>query len=158
MLFGIITGKFENISQAQTAIKTGGLMDTLSEGLNLAINQANKNGILDDTQTMLLRKGKNAILSTIESNIEDNFFSQQKSLEFLGKYENNWKYYYKNKDFTGMEREYNKIKSTLKTLLPIEETINQAKQIENLHLLIKNNGQNFNISGEELALAKKLVM
>ena len=56
-----------------------------------------------------------------------------------------------------MEREYAKIKTTLKEILPIEETINQAKQIENLHLLIKNNGQNFNISGEELALANKLL-
>ena len=56
-----------------------------------------------------------------------------------------------------MEKEYNKIKKEFKNLAPIEKTINEAKIIENLHNLIKNNGQDFNLSKEQLELAEKLV-
>ena len=52
-----------------------------------------------------------------------------------------------------MEREYQKIKDKIKEVIPIEKTIKQAREIENLHLLIKNNGQDFNLTPEQLALA-----
>ena len=52
-----------------------------------------------------------------------------------------------------MEREYQKIKDRLKEVLPIEQTLKQAREIENLHLLIRNNGQNFNLTQEQLELA-----
>ena len=44
----------------------------------------------------------------------------------------------------------------LKELVPLENTLKNARQIENIHQLIKNNGQNFNISEEEIELVKKL--
>lgn len=56
-----------------------------------------------------------------------------------------------------MEREYNKIKEKLKEIMPLEKTINNARAIENLHILIKNNGQDFNLTSEQLELAKMLV-
>ena len=76
--------------------------------------------------------------------------------EKLSKYNDNWKQYYKEQNFTAMEKEYKKIKQTLKEILPTENTIKQAREIENIHLLIKNNGQNFNLSKEQLQLAQKL--
>ena len=48
------------------------------------------------------------------------------------------------------------IKKELKNLIPIEKTINNAKEVETLHELIKNNGQDFNLTQEEIELAKKL--
>lgn len=154
---GIITGRFENISQARNAIKTGGIIDTVSDLLNSAVDTSVKNNIIPNSIGTIIKKGKNVILETIEANIENNFNSQLKSLEYLSKYENNWREYYKDKDFVGMEREYNKIKTTLKSVLPIEQTIKEARQIENIHLLIKNRGQDFNLTKEELELSKKLV-
>lgn len=154
---GILTGKFENISQARNAIKTGGIIDTVSGLLNSAVDTSVKNNIIPNSIGTIIKKGKNVILETIEANIENNFNSQLKSLEYLSKYENNWKEYYKDKDFGGMEREYNKIKTTLKNILPIEQTIKEARQIENIHLLIKNRGQDFNLTKEEIELSKKLV-
>ena len=71
-------------------------------------------------------------------------------------YINNWKDYFKDKDFSGMEKEYRKIKTELKELVPIENTINNARNIELLHNLIKNNGQDFNLKQEEIELANKL--
>ncbi len=154
---GIITGKFENISQARNAIKTGGIIDSVSELLNLAVNKSVKNNLIPNSIGSIIKKGKNVILETIETNIENNFNNQLKSLEYLSKYENNWREYYKNQDFVGMEREYGKIKTILKNILPIEQTIKEARQIENIHLLIKNRGQDFNLTKEELELSKKLV-
>ncbi len=154
---GIVTGKFENISQARNAIKTGGIIDTVSELLNSAISNSVKKNIIPNSIGTIIKKGKNVILDTIEANIENNFNSQLKSLEYLSKYKNNWKVYYKCQDFVGMEREYNKIKTTLKNILPIEQTIKEARQIENIHLLIKNRGQDFNLTKEEIELSKELV-
>ena len=64
---------------------------------------------------------------------------------------------FNNKDFKGMEQEYSKIEKVLNNLAPIEKIITQARTIENLHNLIKNNGQDFNLNQEQLALAEKLI-
>ena len=72
------------------------------------------------------------------------------------KYENNWKGYFNNHDFEGMQKEYNKMQEKLKILLPMETTLKQARTIENLHTLIKNNGQDFNLTDEQKQLAEML--
>ena len=76
--------------------------------------------------------------------------------EKLAKYEDNWKNYFENQDFEGMQREYDKIQEKLKELLPLENTLKEARVIENLHNLIKNNGQNFILTEEQLELSKML--
>ena len=55
-----------------------------------------------------------------------------------------------------MQKEYEKIREKLKILIPMENTLKQARTIENLHTLIKNNGQDFNLSKEELELVNLL--
>ena len=150
---GIFTGKFENISQAQNAIKNGGIIDGVSNVIDSALTTSTKKGWIPRNVASLIRQGKNAILDNISTNIETEFVNQLDNVEKLGKYENNWRNYYNSKDFDGMEREYQKIKDKLKELLPLEETIKQARKIENIHLLIKNNGHDFNLSEEQLELA-----
>jgi len=81
---------------------------------------------------------------------------QIKKIEKLNTYIESWNEFYNNKDFSGMEREYNKIQNKLKEILPLQETINKANTLSNLHQLIKNNGQNFDLSNEELELVKIL--
>lgn len=72
-----------------------------------------------------------------------------------GKYINNWNNYLEQKDLAGMNREYGKIKKKIETLLPIESTLKEARNIENVQTLIKNKGNSLeNISEEELKLAK----
>ena len=68
----------------------------------------------------------------------------------------NWQDYFNAKDFSGMEKEYVEIENELTELVPIENTINNARKIETIHNLIKNNGQNFNLTNEELELVEKL--
>lgn len=154
---GIFTGKFENISQAQSAIKTGGIIDGVSDVIDNVLNRTTKKGLINQNTAILIKKGKNVILDNVSKNIEDTFTKQIDSVEKLGKYENNWKEYYQSKDFEGMEREYQKIKDKLKELLPLEKTLKEAKIIENLHNVIKNNGKNFSLSKEQVELAKMLI-
>ena len=55
-----------------------------------------------------------------------------------------------------MEKEYKKINDKMQDLVPIENTIKKVRTIQNLHNLIKNNGQNFNLSEEEIELSNVL--
>lgn len=153
---GIVTGNFENISQAQTAIKNGGLIDNVSDLLDGVINKVQKEGLINSTVAKTIKQGKNSILNNVEKNIENTFNNQIKSLDYTQKYINNWKNYFDNKNFEGMEKEYKKIEKEINNLIPIEKTINEVRTIENLHNLIKNNGQDFNLSMEQLELAEKL--
>ena len=154
---GIFTGKFENVSQAQNAIKNGGIIDGISDVLDSTLNYTVKKGLIPSNIGTLIRQGKNVILDNVSNNIETEFANQLDNIGKLGKYENNWKNYYQNQDFDGMEREYEKIKDRLKQTLPLEETLKQARQIENLHLIIKNNGHNFNLTEEQKKLAEILI-
>ena len=78
------------------------------------------------------------------------------NIEKLNKYSENWKQYFNNNDFDGMQREYEKIREKMKEIAPIEKTLNTVNVIENLHKLIKNNGKNFNLTQEEIELVALL--
>ena len=153
---GLFTGKFDSVSQASNAIKTGGLIDSISSLIDNSVKFNVDNSVLTEDTGRLIKSGKNVILNTIERNIENNFTAQLKGVEKLGKYSDNWQKYYEERDLEGMQREYDKIKDTLKTVMPMENTLKEARKIENLHLLIKNKGKDFNLTEEELKLAEKL--
>lgn len=153
---GIFTGNFENVSQAQNAIKNGGIIDGISGVIDFALEKATNSGLIPYNISSLIGKGKDVILDNVANNIEDEFAKQVDNIEKLGKYENNWREYYKNQDLEGMEREYQKIKERLKELLPLEKTLNEARQIENIHKLIKNSGS-FELTKEQMELANILV-
>ena len=91
-------------------------------------------------------------------NIESTLNNQINSAKNMEKYIDNWKEFYNNKDFDGMQKEYSKMQKELKELVPIENTLKHARYIENIHNLIKNNGKNFELSKEALELAKKLAI
>lgn len=153
---GIVSGNFENIAQMQEAIKNGGIIDNVSSLLDSVINKVQSNGLINSTVARTIKQGKNSILNNVEKNIENTFNNQIKALNYTEKYIENWKNYFENKDFNGMEKEYKKIKTEMNYLAPIEKMINEARTIENLHMLIKNNGQDFNLTKEQIELAEKL--
>lgn len=153
---GIVTGNFENVSQMQSAVEAGGLIDGISNLLDVVIDKVRDKGLINSTIATALGQGKDIILNNVENNIENTFKDQYKSIEFANKYIDNWKNYYENKNFEGMEKEYKKLEKQIKNIAPIEKTINEAKTIEVLHNLIKNNGQDFNLTQEHLELVEKL--
>jgi len=153
---GIVTGNFENINQINEAVKNGGIIDSVSEIFDSVLDKIQKTGKINNVTYNLIKNGKDSILNNVEKNIEATLTNQITSSQKMDKYINNWKEYYNKKDFPSMEKEYKKIKTELKQLVPIENTINNARNIEVLHNLIKNNGQDFNLTNEELELANKL--
>ena len=74
------------------------------------------------------------------------------SLEKISKYISNWNNYYNLRDKEGMEKEYKKIKKQMDTVMALDSTISEAKKIENIHNLIKNKGENYELSQEEREL------
>lgn len=153
---GIVTGKFDNVTQMQTAIEKGGLIDTVSDCIDFGLKVAKQTGILPKEVEGIIKSGKNILINNIESNIESTLTTQLKGIEKVNQYIENWNEYYKQQNFSKMELEYDKIREKLKDLVPIEETLIKAHQVENLHKLIKSKGRDFKLSEEEITLAKKL--
>ena len=154
---GIVTGNFDNITQVQTAIKNGGIIDGVSDLTDNILNKTVSSGKLSYDIANTIRKGKNVILDSVSNKIEQEFNSQLDAAEKLEKYSNNWKEYFNNHDFEGMQKEYKKMEEKLKILMPMETTLKKARTIENLHTLIKNNGQNFDVTEEQAKLAEMLM-
>ena len=153
---GIISGNFENIGQIQKVIKNGGLIDKIDNFLDKTLDKAINSGKINQTIGKIVKTGKSSILSSVERNIESTLNSQVENSKNIEKYMNNWKKYFNDRNFSGMEKEYTKLEKELKSLVPIETTIKNARYIENIHNLIKNNGQNFELSEQELELANKI--
>ena len=143
---GIVTGNFENMDQVRMAVGNGGIVDTVSNVLDKAINNTYKKGYIDKTVTSIIKNGKNVLLNNISNNIKSELDQQTNSVEKLEKYINNWKEYYNKEDFEGMTKEYNKIKTQLNKVVPLENILKETRKVATLHELIKNNGQNFNIT------------
>ena len=155
---GIISGNFESITQAHTAVKSGGIIDSISSAFDIAINKAYKSNMINNSIEKKLKSGKDIILNTIKANIENSFYKQISSLDKLSEHIEEWNKYYGEKNFEKMNYEYKQIQKLEKEILPIEETIRKIRKIENLNELIKNKGKDFNITDEEMRLAEKLVI
>lgn len=153
---GIITGKFDNVAQMQAAVEKGGLIDTVSNCIDFGLKVGRQTGVIPQNVASIIKSGKNILMNNIESNIENTLTTQLKGIEKLNKYIDNWNAYYKEQNFPKMEQEYDKIRNKLKDLVPIQETLTKAYQVQNLHNLIKNKGRDFNLSEEEIELARKL--
>ena len=61
---GIFTGDFENVSQMQSAIETGGLIDGISSLLDTVVDKVNQKGLLDYNITNIIKQGKEIILNS----------------------------------------------------------------------------------------------
>ena len=112
-IMGIFTGEFDNISQARDAVKNGGIIDGISSVLDKIIDKTSDSGIISSNVANLISNGKDAILNSVNSNIENEFMEQINGVDLLAKYEDNWKECFENKDFEGMQREYEKIEDKL---------------------------------------------
>lgn len=101
---GIFTGKFDTVSQAYTAVKSGGIIDTASKMVDTAVKSAEENNLIQGSTAKLIRKSKNVVKDCISSKIEENFMEQVDGVEKVGKYINNWNTYLNQKDFARNEK------------------------------------------------------
>ena len=154
---GIITGTFENVSQINKAIEKGGLLESISDILNTGIKWIKNKGYVKKGTANAIKKGKDTIVKIIDKNIENELEQQVEAIDKMNGYIEKWQKYYEEKNFTNMEYQYKKIKENIEKVIPIEKILIKARQVENLHELIKNNGKNFDLTIEEKELAKILI-
>lgn len=156
-VLGIFTGNFESIGQAYDVVKKGGLLNSISQGIDYVLDKAKKNETIPKDAASLIKDGKNDIIKDIEKGIDKTLSDQLKSVEKIDKYCTNWQKFYEKQDFDSMQKEFTKIKKEMKAILPLENVINKMREIENLHNLVKNKGGDFSLSQDELEIAKKLI-
>lgn len=154
---GILTNNFENISDVKNAIKNSDTLDKISDILDSVIDTLKENKTINSTTAKTIKKEKNTIIKNLEKNVDKTFENQIADFEKMEKYISNWKKAYNSQDFNSMQKEYNKMEKIMKELMPLENTINEFRNIENLHTLIKNNGKNFDLSDEAIELSNKLI-
>ena len=94
---GIITGNFDNVQQMQTAVRSGGIIDGISNVINYTINKVVEKGRIPNTVGRALKNGKDVILNNITKNIENEFENQINNIEKINKYTENWKNCFKRK-------------------------------------------------------------
>ena len=153
---GVLTGNFQNIGQVQSVVKNGGIIDKVSDVLNTVIQKGEHSGKINPTIGNIIIKGKNSLLDSVERNLEATMNNQISKVSLVDESIKNWKEFYDKKDFDGMEKEFKIMEKNLKNLVPLENTLQNARFVENIHQLIKNNDRNFDISEEALELANKL--
>ena len=154
---GIITGNFESISQAENAVEKGGLIEGISNAIDFTLDKVKDIGIIPEGIINIIKQGKDTLLNITNKDVKDEFDNQVKSVQKLEKYNKSWRESYDNEDLEGMEKYMKKIKNTLAKILPLESLISEARQIENLHELVKNNDGKFDLSEEQIELANILV-
>ena len=155
-LIGIFKGDFKNVGQIQEIFSSGGLADDMSGVLDMVLNNIEKKGALNSSVTDIIRNGKDIIIDSVEKNVQDNIAEQLNTEKNINQSINLWENAYNKKDFNTMEKNYKNIIQELDKLIPIEETINKARKIENLHNIIKNNGNNFNLTSEQIEISSKI--
>lgn len=154
---GIFTGNFENISQIKSVIKSGGLLDTISKLLDNVITWAKNEKIINSSTAKLIKSSKNTIIDNIEKSIDNSLENQVAAIEKIDNYIEKWSDYFKEQDLTNMKKIHTRIKNTMEELIPIQDVLNKVEQLENMQKLIENNGGNFDLTEEELELARMLV-
>lgn len=156
-ILGMFTGNLENMTQAEAILKNGDLLKNLANVLENIIDKCVKNGFLKETLGNLIKSGKDSMLSYAKNNIEKINKEQTQKIKEMDEFIKDWEEAFKNQDFKKMNNAYIKINRRMESVLPIKETLEKAEVVENLHNLIKNNGKDFNLSEEQLELAKQLV-
>lgn len=153
---GIFSGEFDSIAQIKKAIEKGGLIDTMSDVLDTAITWAQKSKLISSSTAKMIKSGKKEIMKNIKNGIDSTLEDQVEAVEKIDKYIEKWYKYYEEENFINMEYQYKKITEYMEKVVPIEKTINAAKEVETLHEYIKENGKSFELSEEQKELCKML--
>lgn len=155
-IIGIFKGEITEVSQIKDIVDSGNLIDGVSETIDFVLDTISPNSSLQETAVDILKNGKDVLLDNIEGSLEKTVENQVSMFKDIESYMESWNNNFNNQDFISMDEDYLKIEEALKSVMPMESLINEARSIENMHNLIKNNGQDFNISDTQLELATKI--
>ena len=74
---GIVTGKFESVSQAEKAVEKGGIVDSVSDVLDFTLDKVSDMGLLSKNITKVIKSGKDALIDNVSSDIKKEFKTQK---------------------------------------------------------------------------------
>jgi len=154
---GIFTGNFESISQIKSVIKSGGLLDTVSDLLDDVISWAKDEKLISSSTAKLIKSSKKTILKSIEDSIDNSLEDQVTAIEKIDGYIEKWNNYFNEQDLTNMKKIYTRMQKEMEKIIPIQDVLNRVEQIENLQELIINKNGDFNLTEEEIELSSMLV-
>ena len=155
-IIGIFTGEFETMEQVKRVIEKDGLLDGISDVLDKTLKKLVDNKKIDKNVYNVIKTGKKELLNNIEKGLEDLYQENQYNLEKLDSDCEEWKKQYQEKDYEGMEKTIKKIKKKLDNNKVVENTINKAREIENIQKYIQEKGSIDSLSAEEKELINKL--
>ena len=121
------------------------------------IKWAKDENIINTSTARLIKSNKNLIMQNVENSIDNSLLDQAEAIGKIDGYIEKWKNYFDKQDLTNMKKIYNKIEKQMSNLIPIKDVLEKVEYVENLQQLIENNGNNFELSEEELELAKMLI-
>ena len=148
--------QFTSVEQVKGTLVSENIINGIDNMLDKEIDKLNENEIINKKSADKLKKEKDTIVEKIEENFELSFNNQEIDVKKIENNFLNWKNAFNNQDFNLMKKEYKEMKKIMKTVMPLESIIDEYKTIQNLQELIKNNGENFDLSEEALGLANKL--
>lgn len=155
-IVGIFTGEFESLEQAKRVIQKDGLLDGISDVIDLVLKKLVEKKKIDKQAVNIIKKGKKQFLSSIENEIENKYKETTYSLDKLSSYCNEWKQQYKEQNYEEMEKTMKKIKQQLNQKKIVEEIINEARNLEKVQKFIKEKGNIENLSKSEKELLEKI--
>lgn len=136
----------KNMSDLDIEKETRKIISSIKDSYNLSTQQIKK-----------LEKNKETISNKVEQELNKKIENYVNIFKKNDEYVNEWKEFYNSKDFKNMEKVYKKIEKNMKDIALIEEKIKEVRELENVHLLIKRKGGDFNLTNEELELTKSLL-
>lgn len=153
---GIFTGEFDSLEQVKRVVQTNGILDGVSTVVDKILKKLlDKKAIKKPTYNMI-KQGKKEILNSLETEIEEIYKPTTYNMEKLEEYCQEWQQKYKEKDYSGMEKAVQKIKTKLKQAQIVEEMINKARNVEKIQKYIKENGDLEGITDTEKELLEKI--
>ncbi len=155
-IVGVFTGEFETMEQVKRVIQKDGLLDGISDVIDTVLKKLLNKKKISKSTVNLIKTGKKEILNNIEKGIEDKYKETTYSLEKLSEYCNEWKQQYKEQNYEEMEKTMKKIKQQLTQKKIVEETINEARNLEKIQKFIKEKGNIENMSDLEKELLEKI--
>ena len=100
-IVGIFNENFKDIDQVEKSLEKGEIIEGISDSIDFIVNKLEKSNIISTNISELIKNGKNLILGNVDSNIQNEFNSELKSLKKIEKYIKNWEKYYSEKNIEG---------------------------------------------------------
>ncbi len=153
---GIFTGEFDSLEQVKRVVQTNGILDGVSTVVDKILKKLlDKKAIKKPTYNMI-KQGKKEIINSLETEIEEIYKPTTYNMEKLEGYCQEWQQKYKEKDYSGMEKAAQKIRTKLKQTQIVEEMINKARNVEKIQKYIKENGNIDSLTDVEKELLEKI--